>query len=285
MSTRRRVRFGAQRLVRDDQAAAARLLYRVLGVADPAHYLHYRYCRRALDRVAPASPRAILDAGSERGDFTVYLAQRYPAARVDGIEIRDDHLAKAAAGTERLGVANVRYRLGDLRAMEETAEYDVIVCIVVLEHIPVQDEVLRRLLRALRPGGVAFLHVPTRRASRVPLARWLGDFFRWSDDEHIAEERTGDQFTAAVASAGFEILEARPTFGYFAGELATSLFNLPYRDTALNRLLQAAVSPICRLLVLADPWYPGRTRFAIGVTARAPDPRPGPSDAGGPPSR
>lgn len=280
-----RVRFGAQRLVRDDQPGAARLLYRVLGVADPAHYLHYLYCRRALDRFGPAAPRTILDAGSERGDFTVYLAQRYPAARVDGFEIREDHLAKAAAGTGRLGVPNVRYRLGDLRAMEETAEYDLIVCIDVLEHIPEQDDVLRRLRRALRPGGLAFLHVPTRRTSRVPFSRWLGDFFRWSDDEHLAEERTGPQFTAAVATAGFEILDARPTFGYFAGELATALFNLPYRDTALNRVLQAAMSPICRLLVLADPWYPGRTRFAIGVTARVPAGQPGPLDAGGPPSR
>lgn len=280
-----RVRFGAQRLVRDDQSSAARLLYRVLGVADPAHYLHYRYCRRALDRFGPESPRAILDAGSERGDFTVYLAQRYPAARVDGIEIREDHLAKAASGTGRLGIANVRYRLGDLRAMEEAGEYDVVVCIDVLEHIPEQDDVLRRLRRALRPGGLAFFHVPTRRASQVPFARWLVDFVRWSDSEHLAEERTGDQFTAAVTNAGFEVLEARPTFGYFAGELATSLFNLPYRDTALNRVLQAAVSPICRLLVLADPWYPGRTRFALGVTARAPAQVSGPSDAGGPPSR
>jgi SAM-dependent methyltransferase len=281
----RRVRFGAQRLVRDDQSGAARLLYRVLGVADPAHYLHYRYCRRALDRFGPAAPRAILDAGSERGDFTVYLAQRYPAARVDGIEIREDHLAKAAAGTAPLGLANVRFRLGDLRAMEEAGEYDLVVCIDVLEHIPEQDDVLLRLRRALRPGGVAFLHVPTRRASRVPFARWLGDFVRWSDDEHLAEERSADQFTAAVTRAGFEILEARLTFGYFAGELATSLFNLPYRDTVLNRVLQAAVSPICRLLVLADPWYPGRTRFAIGVTARVPAQGSGASGAGGPPSR
>jgi SAM-dependent methyltransferase len=285
VSTGRRIRFGAQRLVRDDQPGAARLLYRVLGVADPAHYLHYRYCRRALKRFGPASPRAILDAGSERGDFTVYLAQRYPAAQVDGLEIREDHIAKATAGTERLGLANVRYRLGDLRMLESAADYDLIVCIDVLEHIPEQDDVLRRLRRALRPGGVTFLHVPTRRTKQVPFARWLGDFFRWSEDEHLAEERTGEQFAAAVTAAGFEILEARPTFGYFAGELATSLFNLPYRDTPLNRAVQAAVSPLCRLLLLADAGYSGTSWFATAVTARAPAKAHGRPDAGGPPLR
>ena len=37
-------------LVRDDQSRMAAALYRVLGVADPAHYLHYLILRDALDR-------------------------------------------------------------------------------------------------------------------------------------------------------------------------------------------------------------------------------------------
>ena len=279
------MRFGAQRLVREDQSRAARMLYRLLGVADPAHYLHYRYCRSALERFGPPSPEAILDAGSERGDFTVYLAQRYPSARVDGVEIRSDHIAKAQAGTDGLGLTNVSYRLGDLRLLDQVGAYDLVVCIDVLEHIPQQDDVLQRLRRKLHPESTAFFHVPVRRTRSVPFGRLLGEFHRWSEGEHLAEERTGEEFRAAVQAAGFEILEARPTFGYFAGELATSLFNLPYRDTALNRLLQAVVSPVCRLLVLADPWYPGRAWFATAITARVP-PEPSRSpDAGGSPFR
>ncbi len=280
-----RVRFGAQRLVRTDQSRAAGLLYRVMGVVDPAHYLHYRYCRQALDRFAPATPAAVLDAGSERGDFTVWLAQRYPAARVIGYEIRTDHIAKATQGTTPLRLENLEYRLGDLRAFEDASAYDILVCIDVLEHIPEQDDVLRRLRRALRPGGIAFLHVPTRRARAVPFERWLREFAVWSAGEHLAEERSGPEFLAAVEAAGFEVVEARPTFGYFAGELATSLFNLPYRSTPVNQLLQAAVAPFCRLLTLADRSYPGRTHFAIAVTARAPAGGPGRPGAGGPPPR
>ncbi len=270
MIGRPRPRFGALRLVRDDQAGAARLLYRMIGVADPAHYLHFLFFKDALDRFAPASPKAILDAGSERGDFTVYLAQRYPDAKVVGIDINPAHVDGAIRNTRKLGLANVEYRLEDLCRLEDVSAYDLVISIDTLEHIPAQDDVLRRLRRSLRPGGVAFFHLPTARTTPSPLTRWLEDFHRWSEGEHLAKERSAEEFVQAVETAGFEVLERRSTFGYFAGELATSLFAIPYRDTPANRLLQALLSPICRLLALADPWYPGRTRFAVAVVARAP---------------
>ncbi len=266
-------RFGALRLVREDQGPAARLLYRLLGVADPAHYLHYRYLRSALDRFGPTEPRAILDAAAERRDFTVYLAQRYPGAEVLGIDIQPGHHAKAVAHTAPLRLPNIHYRLGDLTRLDAVGEYDLVVCIDVLEHIPAQDDVLRRLRRSLRPGGVAFFHLPTRRRILPPLSRYLGEFWHWAEGEHLAEERSAEEFVAAVRQAGFEVLEALPTFGYYAGELATSLFGIPYRDTPGNRILQALLAPACRLLVLWDRWYPGRERFAVAVVARAPEGR------------
>ena len=269
------VRFGRQRLVRDDQAGLPRLLYRLMGVADPAHYLHYLYCRDALDRFGPEHPRAILDAGSERGDFTVYLAERYPEASVLGIDVDRGHLDRAARYTAPLGLANVSYREQDLARLDAEAAYDLIVCIDVLEHIAEQDEALRRIRRALRPGGVAFLHLPTARTIPSPLARWLRDFHRWSEEEHVARERSAEEMAGAVAAAGLEILEVRETFGYFAGELATSLFDMPYRNTVRNRIVQALLAPVCRLLVLADRRYPGKARFAVAITARAPGPRSG----------
>ncbi len=266
-----RARFGAVRLVRDDQGAGARLLYRVLGVADPAHWLHFRYCERALDRFAPPAPRAILDAGSERGDFTVYLAQRFPRSEVEGIDNNPAHHANAIRYSAPLALPNLRYVLGDLTRLDAPGRYDLVVCIDVLEHIPAQDDVLRRLRGALAPGGVAFFHLPTRRPVPPPLARHLRDFHRWAEGEHLAEERTAEEVAEAVRRAGFELLEVRRTFGFWAGELATSLFDLPYRNTPVNRILQALLAPVCRVLALADAWYPGRARFAVAVVARAPE--------------
>ena len=56
-------RFGELRLVRDDVSAIARLLYRVMGVADPAHYLHHLYMKRGLALAGSIRPSAINSIG------------------------------------------------------------------------------------------------------------------------------------------------------------------------------------------------------------------------------
>jgi len=59
-----------------------------------------------------------------------------------------------------------------------------------------------------------------------------------------------------------------PTFGYWSGELATSLFALPYRNTWRNRVFQLALAPICRSLAMLDQVGRQRTRYAVAVLLR-----------------
>ena len=42
------VKSGDQRVVRPDIGGAHRALYRVMGMPDPAHWLHFKYFERAL---------------------------------------------------------------------------------------------------------------------------------------------------------------------------------------------------------------------------------------------
>jgi hypothetical protein len=66
--------FGEQRLVRSKSSFAERLLFRVMGVPDPANYLDSLYFRRELDRLRGLPPSRILDAGCGAGDYSFYLA-------------------------------------------------------------------------------------------------------------------------------------------------------------------------------------------------------------------
>ncbi len=93
--------FGEERLLRGGTEAA---LFRALGVADPAHYLHYRYLRRALAALG-TEPSTILDAGSGPGDHALYLARRYPRAMVFGSDSRRDWVLNAARAALRPGGA------------------------------------------------------------------------------------------------------------------------------------------------------------------------------------
>lgn len=264
-------RFGEQRLVREDTGLGQRLLFRVLGVADPAHYLHHRYLRQALERhVDQANPQRILDAGCGTGDHAIYLAQRYPRAEVVGVDISPERVATVRQVARQLGLTNTRFEPADLTVLPFANEFDFVFSIDVLEHIIEQRKALSNLAGALRPGGIAFFHIPTARPRPVPFSRWLEDFHSWAEGEHLAEELTPSDFTQRVRETRLEVMDSRATFGYLTGELATSLFALPYRNTPLNRVFQVALAPLCRLLALADSLDPSQTRYAVAVLARRP---------------
>jgi SAM-dependent methyltransferase len=261
-------RFGEQRLSRPDIGRAHRTLYRLMGVGEPAHYLHHRYLKRALDSLGPDfRPMTILDAGCGSGDHTFYLARRYPLALVCGIDVDAALIERNRATANRLGIGNVTFTVA---SVEEpiSGEYDLIVSIDVLEHLHHQEKALRGLRDALAPGGAAYFHIPTVRPRPVPFSRWLHDFHEWAHEEHVADDLTAEQFQEVTTRAGFQILRTWRTFGYWTGELATSLFALPYRNTSRNRVAQGLLAPACRMLILLDPIARKDCRYAAGVLAQ-----------------
>ncbi len=256
--------FGEQRLLRNN--SAERLLFRFMGVPDAAHWLHSLYFRRALRRVG--SPMSVLDAGCGMGDYSFFIARRTPAASVVSLDIDAARIEKARATATQLGLDRIEFRSADLTQLDAVSRFDFAFAIDVLEHIPDQHAALRRIFASLRPGGFAYFHLPTMRPRPVPFSRHLTGFQEWAKHEHVADERTCDEFVNLVADAGFEVLRAQPTFGYYTGELATSLFALPFENSARNRVLLALIAPVCRVLCWLDTLNLERTRYAVAVLAR-----------------
>lgn len=255
--------FGIQRLHRP--GTLERLAFRLFGVADPAHWLHFRYFQRALALWPDFSPRRILDAGCGRGDYSVYLAQRFPEAEVVGVDVDAERVAVCQAAADRMGLSNIRYRVEDLTRLDPREPFDLIVSVDVLEHIVAQQQALEKLAGALAPGGRFFFHIPTVRTRPVPLSARLQEFHQWAEREHVADDLTADQFVERVRRAGFAPSVVWRTFAYRAGELATSLFAMPYANTRLNRLAQVALIPICRGLAMADHRVRTGHHYAVAV--------------------
>jgi trans-aconitate methyltransferase len=255
--------FGIQRLHRS--GTLERFAFRLFGVADPAHWLHFRYFQRALALWPRFSPRRILDAGCGRGDFSVYLAQRFPGAEVVGADVDAERVAVCQAAADRMGLSNVRYRVQDLTRLDPREQFDLIVSVDVLEHIVDQQMALLNLASALAPGGRFYFHIPTIRTRPVPLSPWLKKFHEWAEREHLADDLTAEQFVERVRQAGLTPAVEWRTFAYRAGELATSLFALPYANTLLNRLAQISLIPVCRVLVMADHRVRTGHHYAVAV--------------------
>ena len=264
------VKFGDQRLVRPDVGGAHRALYRAMGIPDPAHWLHFKYFERALGLLDVRAPERILDAGCGAGDYSFHLARLFPAAKVLSVDINEELLARNREVARRLGIQNIEFDRIDLTRLDMPETFDFIVSIDVLEHVEPQDQAFANLARSLRPGGSAFYHVPTIREVPVPFSARLQGFHDWAHEEHIADDLNHHEVDEAVRRSGLEIVDSRRTFGWYTGELATSLFTLPFADTTANRILQAVAAPVCRVLAAADSLGLDSTRYAVGVCARRP---------------
>ena len=96
-----------------------------------------------------------LDVGCGAGDVTFLLAQMVgPTGSVVGIDTDRAELDLVVRECADRDISNVDLEVGDASALAADAEYDVVYSRFLLEHLPEPVEALKRMWRAVRPGGV-----------------------------------------------------------------------------------------------------------------------------------
>jgi SAM-dependent methyltransferase len=97
----------------------------------------------------------VVDLGSGAGIDGFLAAQQVgPTGRVIGVDMTHEMLAKARANAERVGAANVEFRLGEIEHLpiaDNTA--DVVISNCVINLVPDKEQVYREAFRVLKPGG------------------------------------------------------------------------------------------------------------------------------------
>jgi len=153
---------------------------------DPGQYLEFaadrgRPFEDLLARVRASDPAVVVDLGCGPGNLTRTLADRWPRARVDGVDSSPEMVERAVTeGThDRLGFA-----VGDLREWRPIEPVDVLVSNATLQWVPDHLDLLPWLVEAVRPGGWFAFQVPGNFADRshtamaevATSARWAERF-------------------------------------------------------------------------------------------------------------
>jgi SAM-dependent methyltransferase len=136
--------------------------------------------------------RSFLEVGCGGGVVLAALRDAFPGLRLVGGELYEEGLAVA-----RRRVPEAELVALDARDLGFADEFDVVGAFDVLEHLDDDEDVLRQMRAAARPGGGILVLVPQH--------RWL-----WSEHDEIVEHRrryTRPELLAKADRAGIETIE------------------------------------------------------------------------------
>ncbi|MBJ7610108.1 MAG: methyltransferase domain-containing protein [Candidatus Dormibacteraeota bacterium] len=131
-------------------------------VWDPVTYLQYDHERgRSFDeliaRVHVDAPMTVVDLGCGPGGRTAALLERWPMARVVGV---DSSVEMVEAAQRHVVDGRLSFVTADLREWEPVCPVDVLVANATLQWVPDHLELLPRLVDWLAPDGWLAFQVP-----------------------------------------------------------------------------------------------------------------------------
>jgi len=118
-------------------------------------------------RAGLADGQDILELGCGWGSLTLWMAERYPSARIVAVSNSATQRTFIEGRAASRGLSNVTVRTADVGALGLTAHTDVVgperfdrvVSVEMFEHVRNHRELGRRIAGWLRPGGELFVHV------------------------------------------------------------------------------------------------------------------------------
>jgi len=150
---------------------------------DPRQYLRFadhraRPALELLARVPLAEPGVVYDLGCGAGNVTRVLAERWPHARITGVDSSREMLAAARAASP-----SVAWIEADLQTWRPAAPADLLYSNATLHWLPDHAELFPRLLAALAPGGCLAIQMPRSRdlPSHVLMRETLADVLGRTD--------------------------------------------------------------------------------------------------------
>jgi 2-polyprenyl-6-hydroxyphenyl methylase/3-demethylubiquinone-9 3-methyltransferase len=111
-------------------------------------------------RRLPLAGLTALDVGCGAGLMAEPLARM--GAAVTGLDAAPENIAAATAHSQAMGLA-IRYQAGALEELAASgAQFDLVTCLEVVEHVAGRDSFFAALAQVVKPGGLAILSTPNR---------------------------------------------------------------------------------------------------------------------------
>lgn len=204
-----------------------RIFYFILGMM----FLRTWHVKRALRELLlkQQGEFEVFDAGSGFGQYSYYIAKKFPRAKIYAIDVKEDYIADCKEFFLKEDLRNVQFGTEDLTVPAHTNRFDVILSVDVMEHIQEDELVFRNFYAALKQNGIVLINTPSNLGGSDADDEASESFI----GEHARNGYGADEITNKLRAAGFSSVSVRYTYGPY-GNIAWR-FGIKYPMLMLNK--------------------------------------------------
>lgn len=194
-----------------------KLFYRLLDIL----LLRSWHVRRALRKLGPSLPQQamILDAGMGFGQYSWWMASHFPSWKITAADIKSEQVADCNNFFSKTGISErIQAVEADLVTWNSGKNYELILCVDVMEHIAEDRTVFSNFLKMTAEGGYLVISTPSDQGG--------SDVHSDSDEsfigEHVRDGYGREDITEKLKASGYDDVNVSYTYGA-AGSIAWRL--------------------------------------------------------------
>jgi len=151
----------------------------------------------------------ILDAGSGFGQYSYWMTNNFPKAKILAVDIKDEQVADCNNFFQLVGKVNVKFEIADLTKFVQENKYDLALSVDVMEHILEDVLVFKNILASLKQGGMLLISTPSDQGGSDVHEGQEGSFI----GEHVRDGYNIKEIEDKLRLAGFSKIEPRYSYG------------------------------------------------------------------------
>jgi SAM-dependent methyltransferase len=215
----------------------------------------------------------LLDAGCGFGQYDRFLLSQFDQVQIHSVDVKEDYLKDNRYYFEdEIRNGRIQFYKANLLDFQSETQFDMIICIDVLEHIEDDIKVMKNLYQCLNPGGYFIMHSPSHYSEED------ADGDESFVGEHARPGYSKEELTAKLDSVGFIPETIHYTYGFWGHK--AWVFSVKWPMLWLNKLGLLAVLPLliyyplvlpfCLVMNLADLYTKNKKGNGVYAVARKP---------------